>query len=260
MFCVGFLSIDNLTVHAYEEDDNFYPFDCQLDLHVYNLDGTSRIYRESGVTPSSDGKYYFKNPQLNDIGQMYFYPFGTTGTGSFTFPYNHEEFDYYLVGSLTALCLDDTLSTFMPTTLVPSYYDVSDGYSYPYSVYDYNIYNIDSLYYKGFGFYERVDFDSADNIGIRHITMLGDIHGIGKKPPNLVMELGIMAIEKGSSQEAVMTQILNQLEGMESSINDSISDSADKVADAVEDQYSMSEDEDIESFIEDSIPSNWLRI
>ena len=228
--------------YAYESNDNFYPIDSSLDIYI-NRNGYDSLNLQSRV--SSDGKYYLDNEQLYNVYEIIIYTLssGENLSAEWTFPYNKDNYDYYLLGTLTGYCMDDSLSTFKPTYVAPSYYDINSGNSYAYNVYDTNIYDIDSYAYRGFGFYERVDFASADNIGIRHITFNGDIHGNGNKPANLTLELGIMAIEKGTSEEVVLSKILAQLEKMEVSINNSINDAANDITNSIENQYTVSEEE-----------------
>ena len=229
---------NSITVYAYESEDNFYPFNVVLDLTVYNSENKSMFYKH--LVSDSENKYLLENGILADVNYMTFYG----SEEAFTFPYNGELYDYYLLGDLVAPCSVDSQSTFKPQEVSVGYYDVTTASHKSYPVSDLVVYDIDNRYYKGFGFYEKIDFSSVDNIGFNWFVLAEDKDGLGNKPANLIFEMGILAVDKTSSQEAALAQILSQLQSMESSINSSIGSAADQIAGAVEDQYTMSESED----------------
>ena len=228
-----------MTVYAYESEDNFYPmiFENNIYTTFFCADGSSY---DTLLVVSDDGKYYLDNPELIGVTSIYFYMLENT----FTFPFNPDVYDYYFIGTLVGSCSDNTMSTFKPTSVPLVYYSVAEAAEKYYSVSDLNVYNIDNALTKGFGFCEKVDFESADNIGIRHFMFEFDVNGSGNKPAGLVLEVGIMAIDKTETAENTLSQILNQLEKMESSVNSSINSSVNQIKDAIENQYAVSDTED----------------
>ena len=227
-------------MYAYTAEDNFYALDVIADFQFYDENNKS-LYRKQ-VEVSSDGKYHLDNNDLENVDRITIYPY--LGAQEWTFPYNAESYDYYFLGTLTAQCTDKTKSTYKPRFIGVAYSDVDADQTMYYNSEYLTIYNIDGYYYMGFGFYQKVDFESAGNTGIRHIQMLNDIHGNGNKPANLVAEFGIMAVRKDTSELEINRQILNKLSEMESSITGSIDAAGDKVADAIENQYAVSDTED----------------
>ena len=183
------------------------------------------MYQEK-VNVSSDGKYHFSNTDLSGVAQIsiLFY-MNDDDDYSWTFPYNGDKYDYYLLGTLVANSNEvsgDDMSTFKPQFIKPRYYSVYDSTSYYYNVSDLFVYDIDTAYSKGFGFYEKVDFAGAGNTGIRDITFASDKDGSGNKPSKLILELAVMAVEKTADTQSITTAILNQLELMEDSVNSNI--------------------------------------
>lgn len=241
-----------MTVLAYESEDGFYPIDYEtMVINVIDKTG-SMIFSETVSINELDNSYYFSNENLTDVYRM---SFKTYEPKPFTFPYDPNVYDYYLLGTLTAGTQNSSLSTWKPTYIRAQGYDVNNSAFFSYSFDNLNVYNIDTHTVKGFGFSERILFSDKDNIGIFSIEMDNDPQNIGKKPAGLIAEFGVLAVDKGSSEQAVMNQILSQLQDMESSINssigsaagqisDSVSDAADQIAGAVEDQYTMSDSED----------------
>lgn len=253
MCCVGFLSIDS-RVYAYSESDNFYPINFgQASVAIRTP--VEEIRYDYFPYLSDDNKYLLGNPAISDISYIQFREYSEE---VFTFPYNSDVYDYYLLGTVVTPVYNSEIidnSTFKPRDIYPTYFDYDTKLFVAYPRYDTNIYNIDSLRGLGYGFSQRIDFESVGNTGIYSIHMYYDKDGVGEKPPNLELEFGIMAIEKGTSESAVLSQILNKLDVLEDSIVssieqtaghivDSIQDSTNQIADKLEDQFEMDENED----------------
>lgn len=213
-----FVCRTDIQVYAYDASDNFYPLNGALSINVLNS-SNSTIYSKS-VSPVN-GKYSLANNKLEDI-KLFNIWFTDTNSSSFTFPYNPDVYDYYFVGTLTAMCYQESQSTFKPTVIPMYYYSYDSSSEKQYSVSDVNIFNIDSNQYKGFGFVQKVDFSKANNTSISSFRFSQDVDGVGIKPADLVLEAGIMAVDKTTSTSAIVAQVINQLKSMESSLNDSI--------------------------------------
>lgn len=228
-----------MRVYAYSDSSFVYNIDCKLDTWFV---GGGEVLLQGHYLPDEDCIYHFDNALLTGVAYMSFYLM----EDYFIFPLN-PEYDYYFIGSMIAPCRNSELdnSTFKPSVIKLQYSDVDQGgASVQYASSDLNVYDIDGEYYKGFGFYEKVDFLSAGNIGISSISFERDAQSRGNKPANLELKLGVMAIPKSSDSLEVSRQILNKLSEMESSITGSIDAAGDKVADAIENQYAVSESED----------------
>lgn len=94
-FCVGFLSIDNLTVYAYEKEDNFYPLiykNSYLRLYINDWE-TYKDYQST----VKDNRYHYSNPKTDDVfGIMWCQKdYGTGSDDPFVFPYHPDLYDYY---------------------------------------------------------------------------------------------------------------------------------------------------------------------
>lgn len=244
MCCVGFLSASSMRVYAFESEDNFYPYTPSYPyLNVYQNDWNTYV---NYYNPSlSGGKFHFDNPYLENVIGIIFQQNQSGQAGEqWTFPFQPEVYDYYFLGTLTAYNTDKDASTFKPTNIRLVYRDYDNMTNKNYSLSGLNVYDIDTGNYNGFGFYTKVSFESSDNTGISQVIMSSDKDGLGNKPANLIFEAGVLAIEKGTDEVAVMSQILDKLSEMESSITGSIDAAGDKVADAIENQYAMSDTED----------------
>lgn len=247
-----------MKVYAFESESNFYPIaEPASFLNVY-FDGTSSATKYTGTVDGD--KMVFSNPYMENVTRIDW--FANYQDYEFTFPYNPYEYDYYLLGTVTAVnpTTGSNASNFDKSTFQPSYlrvfyrnYATEGNSNYP--ITGYNIYNIDTTTHAGFGFYVGIDFEAAENTGIHAISFINDIQGLGNKPANLTMEFGILAVGKSESNATVLSQILSQLVGMESSLNsalgsvadqitDSISDSAQQIKDSIENQYAVSDAED----------------
>ena len=228
----GFLPVVS---YAYEEEDNFYVVDCDLTFSFVLTQG----YYDALNIPCIDGVYSLNNDFVSNID--YIAIFNNAESKQWTFPYNSEVYDYYFLGTMTGFTADKSYSTFKPTSVRIAGWDIDNQWSYFYDTTNTVIYDIDSNGKYGFGFYTKVNF--TDNVGIQHIILGDDINGSGSKPANLQAEFGIMAVEKSSSQEAVLSQILSKLSQMESSITDSVNNAADSVKDSINNQYAVEENE-----------------
>ncbi len=231
-----------MTVLAYESEDNFYPVNWDKMQLVASDSNGSLIYSGKVDRNTSDNKFYFGNSNLNGVNMVHFYRDSAT---AFTFPYDSELYDYYLLGTLVANTSDVNLSTFNPTLVCPQGYESGLDDYFNYSVSDLLVYDIDTFGVKGFGFSEKVNFTSVNNIGLNSIYLGCDSTITGKLPGKLVAEFGFLAIEKSASELDALSQILAQLQSMESSINGSLGEAADKIAGAIENQYAMSDSEDL---------------
>lgn len=231
--CFGFLSASSMRVYAYTSEDNFYPIvTSSAELVAKNIDGT--LIYDSGASLIEDGKYYYDNGVLRDVFYITWQTSSPETVTEFTFPYEPSLYDYYLVGTMTAKCVDSTLSTFKPSKIEVVYMDVDSNSAKFHSVSNTNIYDIDNAYFKGFGFSTKIDFSYSDNIGITYLGFVNDKDGSGDKPANLVFEAGILAVDKTSSESAALSQILNQLVQMESSMLASIQSSADQLTGSID--------------------------
>ena len=234
MCCVGFLSVSS-RVYAYTAEDGFYP--VYSDHSVFSfayVDGTNLSYNLT----CNDGRYFIGNSGVDNVKELSWFQ-GWGGSEEWTFPFNPDLYDYYILGALTSPYSQQSESTFKPGFLELWYYDFSKSELEDYELSEIYIYDLDTKNYSGFGFSAKVDFVSAGNCALHRIDMENDKDGFGSKPPNLVFELGILAVEKGQNETAVMSQILNQLQNMENSLTDSIGSAADQVTDAIENQYGM---------------------
>lgn len=202
---------------------------------------------------SDDGKFYLNNSNISGI--EYIAIFNVQQTEQWTFPFNGDVYDYYFLGTVTGSASSPELFTFKPTKIDLSYFDYDKMYSINFPTLNNVIYDIDTGGEYGYGFYSKVDFSGVNNIAINHLVMKDDIHGTGNAPANLIAEFGIMAVEKGSSEEVILSQILSKLSQMESSINnsignaagnivDSVGNAADSITDSIENQYKVEENED----------------
>lgn len=225
-----------MTVLAYETEDNFFVFDPLITVTFNRSDGS---IKQSSAN-ISNGSFSIANAALSDV--THFTVLNASTTENWTFPYNHDVYDYYLLGTITAISSNSQF-TFRPT-VVDLYYKKSDGSMGMYDISDLNVYDIGGWQQYGFGFYEKVSFSSADNTGIRHIYLGLENDLTGSIPANLKLEFGVLGVRKNTSQENALAQILSQLQSMESSINDSLGEAADQIAGAIENQYAMSDSED----------------
>lgn len=219
--CFAFLPLGSMTVHAFESEENLYPINVE-DARITIVDTNMSTIYGYGVAfdPDSNGFYQLSNGNLNNIK---FISWGDpNGANQFLFPCNLSEFEYYLIGSLDSVCSDVELSTFKPTKVSILYYDVVSGSNKYYPASDVDIYNIDTVYSKGFGFSRKLLFDDVGNAGISLIQFTDDKDGFGSKPANLRLQMAIMAIPIGTDAADVSRQILNKLSEMETSINQSI--------------------------------------
>lgn len=219
-FLVSLFLFVPMDVKAYTSEDNFYPIIVKSSTFDVRDPSGNLLYSEL-VSPTND-KYHYNNPQLDNVSIIYWWQnFDNMSDSEFTFPYNSSLYDYYIMGSLTGYTgiNVNNNSTFKPTTLQVSYRDFNTNVRSFYNLTNLVIYNIDTVANAGFGFYAKIDFQGANNTGIDGIRFFNDKDGSGSKPANLFLEMGILAIEKGSSQDQVNQQILNKLEHINSNIN-----------------------------------------
>lgn len=230
-------------MYAYFYEDDFYPIiTVQSRIDVVDT-GFNTIYSRV-FDPDSDGIYNLKNGLLENIRHIGWY--SPESTDQFIFPYNPSEYDYYIIGALDAICADISLSTFLPMELVV-YYDQHEMYELS----NFEIHELDSRFSLGFGFSAKVHFDLAGSTAIDSVFFVNDQLDSGVLPPDLMLQLGIMAVEKGTDENAINQQILNKLDEMNGNIvsgfdqvTDSVQNAADQVADAIENQYGMVSGED----------------
>ena len=231
-------------MYAYTPEDNFYPINAENGLLQFFFTAGNNLYYVTN--PDENNTYHFSNPNLSDISRIVFYPGATAQVPDqpFNFPADFELYDYYLLGALYSNSKDVSLSSFKPSGLAVRYKDANTDTIKNYDLSNLNIYNIDNQNVLGFGFSVQVDFESADNIGVASIQFLNDVNGSGSKPANQIAEFGILSVPVGTDEVTVMTQILDKLSEMKSSITGSIDAAGDKVADAIENQYAVSDTED----------------
>lgn len=235
--CVGFLSVSS-RAYAYTAEDSFYPV-ITTDAHLDLYDSSDKVIWW-GVPTVSNGKYYYNNPDTDGIYSIrWWQDFGVST--EWTFPYNPDVYEYYCLGTMTSseISMEGNKSTFKPTNIEISYRDYTNQENVPYNISNLNIYNIDTVGYAGFGFSAKVDFEAADCSSLHYIWFDSDKDGSGSKAANLVFEVGIMAVPKGTLESEINQRILNQLQNMENSLNNSIGSAADQVTDAIENQYGM---------------------
>ena len=254
MFSVGFFSTNSLTAYAYDKEDNFYPVtsnESVINVYLNALDWNNRQVYMGTVR---DNSHYFANPYLENVVAMSWE--AHPDENYFSFPYNPEVYDYYFLGTMySSNDRQYDKSTFKPTRLEVYGEDYATQGAEYYPLSGLGFYDIDSQYYSGFGWYTKIDFQSRENIGLTYINFLDDKDGKGNKPANLILDMGVLAVEKSSSQDAVMAQILAQLNKMESSITENIQnganaitgaigESAEKIQSAIENQFNMDDSED----------------
>lgn len=246
--CVGFLSVSS-RAYAYTAEDGFYPINSSKGRLYLSDSNDTRLYDVVVDVNSTDNCYYYSNGIIENIAHMIWSP--DPSNDVFTFPYLPEKYDYYLLGSVVSYTTNLSDTTFKPTDVYISAFDVSTNTKFAYPRSELKIYNIDNNDYKGFGFSEKVDFSSKNNLGISSVYMGYDKDGSGTKPANLIVELGIMAVEKGTDENAINQQILNKLDQMNDSmvsgfdqVTDSVHNAADQVTGAIENQYGMASGED----------------
>lgn len=250
MCFVGFLSIDS-HVYAADYSHNYHPIISDKSfLRVYiNNYSTMQDYNAT----IKEDTYHFSNPALENVYAITWQNYNSDDV--LTFNYNPDLYDYYFIGNMVAVNKDVSKSTFKPTNIVIYGLDYATNSSEWYPMNDVGFYDIDSSAYCGFGWYGKIDFNSRDNIGISSIAFTADKDGLGNKPANLVMEMGILIVDKESTESATLTAILNQLNQMESSIaqniqnqsnviSSAIGQSAEKLQQAIENQFGMDDNED----------------
>ena len=228
--CVGFLSIDNLKVHAYTKTENFYPLVEENSILHFYINDWNTVKTYNGTY--KDNRIVYSNPDLSNVFGILWVS-NSNSSHDLVFPYNPEVYDYYILGNLVTLNTDTSKSTFKPRTLNIYGWDYATNTNEYYPLNNLHFYDIDTSQYCGFGWYARIDFGSRDNIGIKQIGFYDDKDGLGNKPANLTMEMGILAVDKTASETVVLSQILQQLQNMESSITENIQNSSNAISSAV---------------------------
>lgn len=257
-FCVGFLSISS-DAYAFEKEDNFYPLvDSSSQIKFYG-DNWSKLGQY--FTTVNGNKMTFNNPLTNNIKYLTWESFIDNSTTNspeiFTFPFNPDLYEYYFLGTVVGKYSNVSESTFKPTAMEVLGYDFATNTKEWYPLNSTVFYDIDTGINSGFGWYTKIDFGTRDNIGMHSVTLHGDKDGTGSKPANLIWEMGVLAVEKGNSETATLTDILNQLQKMETSITENIQngsnsitsavgESAEKISGTIEEQYDVEEGEDFE--------------
>lgn len=250
MLCVGCLSVDSLRVCAFDSENNFYPYDVP-GVAVAMFDSNLQSLYNSVVTlNTSNNKYYVANSSYSNV-----YHITVNNSGDemyFTFPYNPDLYDYYLLGTVVGKTTTSTGFTYKPTNIFATGYNVDTEKYFNYPYYDLNIYNIDNAMYKGFGFSQRVAFEEVGNVGIHNIQLAQDKDNTGSVPANIIMEFGVLAVDKTLSEELTLAAILDKLDSMENSLMNSINSAADEVVEGIENQYSVSDEEnfDVEDIVD----------
>ena len=232
---------NSIDVYAFTASDDFYPYDVPgVSVAMFDKNANA-LYNSVASLNASNNEYRANNTAYSNVWHI---TVNNSGDNMyFTFPYDSSLYDYYLLGTVIGKTTLDNGFTYKPTNVYATGRNVDTGKYVNYPYYNLDIYNIDNAIYKGFGFSERIAFDEVGNIGIHNIQLADDKDSIGSVPANIVFEFGILAVEKGQSEEQTMSAILDKLDTMESSLISSIESSADKVVQGIEDQYHVNENE-----------------
>ena len=231
----GFLPVVS---YAFKAENDFYPIvDYSVTINIFTSDGN--VYNETGHIDLENNSYKYSNGAMDNVYKIEFWNNQQT-----TIPYNFDVYDYYIVGMVYSYTYDLNSFTFKPRNINAAGVNVDTGGYTWYDNYNLKIYNIDTYNRLGFGFSFKVDLSKANNAGINTVEMLNDKDLVGKVPATLRYELGVMAVEKTSSEDAVLASILNKLDIMEDRIVDTIETQTDKVTDSIENQYEVQENED----------------
>lgn len=195
------LMLGNVTSVAAYTDVNGYPLTFD-DMSFSLFSETGRAYTSYGDL-DEDNVYSFEPDSLavyNNLIQLRFGSFNS----NYIFPYDPENYDYYIVGTYAGKYNSNSDVSFIPTDLQCLYYDSGDSFNFN-SFSDVQFYDYSNYNFLGHSFVGK--FSGEFNPSFGYLI----IHGSGCFTNYALFSASIVPVPKAGSETDALSSILYTL-------------------------------------------------